>query len=112
MGVVTTKQKNTVEMGLRLCQLEKYMSAVVTIDDVDHPKPHPQPVLKAMEQLAAEKESTLMVGDSRYDIEAAKRAGIDSAGVAWSLKGEAHLRQYEPTYIVKDMRELLTIVEG
>lgn len=112
MGVVTTKQKNTVEMGLRLCQIERYMRSVVTIEDVANPKPHPEPVLKAMKELSAEQETTLMVGDSRYDIEAAKQAGIDSAGVAWSLKGEEYLRQYEPTYMLQDMRDLLTIVEG
>lgn len=112
MGVVTTKQRNTVEMGLSLCQLEAYMQAVVTINDVEHPKPHPEPVLKAMQELKAEEESTLMVGDSPYDIEAAQRAGISSAGVAWSLKGADYLRQFSPTYMLEEMQDLLKLVEG
>lgn len=111
MGIVTTKQRNTVEMGLKLCGLDRYMQAVVTIQDVENPKPHPEPVLKAMSLLEAEKESTLMVGDSRYDIEAGQRAGIDSAGVSWSMKGEEYLRSFSPTYMLKDMRDLLGIVE-
>lgn len=111
MGVVTTKQRSTVEMGLKLCDLSPYMQAVVTIQDIENPKPHPEPVLKAMALLGAIPESTLMVGDSSVDIEAAQRAGIDSAGVVWSLKGEEYLRAYSPTHMLQDMREILALVE-
>lgn len=111
MGIVTTKQRITVEMGLRLCNLTEYMDSVVTIQDVENPKPHPEPVLKAMSELGAIPESTLMVGDSRYDIESAQRAGVDSAGVAWSLKGEDYLRSFSPTFMLKDMKDLLQLLE-
>jgi pyrophosphatase PpaX len=111
MGIVTTKQRITVEMGLSLCELTSYMDSVVTIQDVENPKPHPEPVLKAMSELGAIPETTLMVGDSRYDIEAAQRAGVDAAGVAWSLKGEDYLNSFSPTYMLKDMKDLLQIVE-
>lgn len=111
MGVVTTKQRNVVEMGLQLFDLTKYMSTIVTIQDVEQPKPHPEPVLKAMAEIGALAQSTLMVGDSSYDIEAGQRAGVDTAGVAWSLKGVAYLEQYSPTYILNGMPDLLHIVE-
>lgn len=110
MGIVTTKQRTTAEMGLRLCELERYMRAVITLEDVRHPKPHPEPIFKAMSELGAEATSTLMVGDNQCDIEAAAQAGIDSAGVSWALKGEAHLRSAQPTYMLKDMRDLYAIV--
>lgn len=112
MGIVTTKQRSTVQMGLALCKLTAYMDAVVTIQDVKNPKPHPEPVLKAMSELGAIAETTLMVGDSRHDIESAQRAGIAAAGVAWSLKGEEYLNTFSPTYMLKDMKELLQLVEG
>lgn len=112
MGIVTTKQRSTVQMGLALCKLSSYMDSVVTIQDVKNPKPHPEPVLKAMAELGAIAETTLMVGDSRYDIESAQRAGIDAAGVAWSLKGEEYLNSFSPTHMLKDMKELLQLVEG
>lgn len=111
LGVVTTKQRNTTEMGLDLTQLRPLMDSIVTLQEVENPKPHPEPVLRAMSELGALPESTLMVGDSSFDIEAAHRAGIHSAGVAWSLKGEEYLRGYSPTYILKDMKDLLRIVK-
>ncbi|WP_202079202.1 pyrophosphatase PpaX [Caldalkalibacillus salinus] len=109
LGIVTTKQRKTAMMGLELCGLKPFMQTVITIQDVDHPKPHPEPVLKAMSELGALAPTTLMVGDSRYDIESAQRAGIDSAGVAWTLKGVDYLQSFSPTYMLESMQDLLTI---
>jgi pyrophosphatase PpaX len=110
LGVVTTKMRLTTDMGLQHCGLTPYFEAVVTLDDVSRAKPDPEPVEKAMAALGSKPGSTLMVGDSQFDIMAGKAAGVLTAGVAWSLKGEAFLAQYEPDYMLHDMRELLHIV--
>lgn len=110
MGIVTTKIRQTTLMGLKLCGLEPYMETIVTLEDVDHPKPHPEPVRKAVEALGANPEETLMVGDSPYDILSANSAGVISVGVGWSLKGEETLSQYHPQHIIHDMRDLYSIV--
>jgi pyrophosphatase PpaX len=109
MGVVTSKIRRTTEMGLNLCKLREYIDVIVSVDEVLKPKPDPEGILKAMRELGAEPETTVMVGDSSYDIEAAKNAGVRSAGVAWSLKGEAFMRGLEPDYLLQDMRDLLEV---
>ncbi|GIO61533.1 pyrophosphatase PpaX [Paenibacillus cineris] len=111
MGVVTTKNKPGTFRVLEMFGLDKYMKAIVTVMDVEHPKPHPEPVLMAISQLGADPAATLMVGDSPVDIQSAKAAGARSAGVAWSLKGEKVLREYNPDYILHDMTDLYTLVE-
>ncbi|MBB3129807.1 pyrophosphatase PpaX [Paenibacillus rhizosphaerae] len=111
MGVVTTKNKPGTFRVLEMFGLDKYMKAVVTVMDVEHPKPHPEPVLTAIRQLGADPAATLMVGDSPVDIQSAKAAGARSAGVAWSLKGEKVLREYNPDYILHDMTDLYSLVE-
>ncbi|OXL86556.1 pyrophosphatase [Paenibacillus sp. SSG-1] len=111
MGVVTTKNKPGTFRVLEMFGLDKYMKAIVTVMDVEHPKPHPEPVLMAISQLGADPEATLMVGDSPVDIQSAKAAGVRSAGVAWSLKGEKVLREYNPDYILHDMTDLYSLVE-
>lgn len=111
MGVVTTKNKPGTFRVLEMFGLDKYMKAIVTVMDVEHPKPHPEPVLMAIKQLGADPEATLMVGDSPVDIQSAKAAGVRSAGVAWSLKGEKVLREYNPDYILHDMTDLYSLVE-
>ncbi len=110
MGIVTTKMRQTTEKGLQLFGLDKYMETIVTIEDVTRPKPHPEPVLRALRSLGAVPEEAAMVGDSPCDIEAANSAGVTSIGAGWSLKGERALREARPDYIVRDMRELLQIV--
>jgi pyrophosphatase PpaX len=110
MGIVTSKIRLTTLQGLKLFGLEPYLSTVVTLDDVVKHKPHPESVLLALSQLKADPKTALMVGDSQYDLLSAQDAGVRSAGVAWSLKGESFLRTFNPTYIIQDMRDLLKIV--
>lgn len=111
LGIVTTKIRPTTLRALEMFDLLKYMETIVTVNDVEHAKPHPEPVLTALRNLNADPKHTLMVGDSAVDIQSAQAAGVRVAGVSWSLKGEETLRKYHPDYIIHDMSDLLTIVE-
>jgi pyrophosphatase PpaX len=110
MGVVTTKMRDTTTRVLRMFDLLPYMQTVITLEDVEHAKPHPEPLLRALNAIQAVAEETVMVGDSSFDIVSAQQAGAWSAGVAWSLKGAEFLAGYKPDWILKDMRELYDIV--
>lgn len=110
MGIVTTKIKPTTIRALDYFGLKEYMSTIVTVQDVTHPKPHPEPVLTALSNLGADPAKTLMVGDSAADIQSAKAAGVQAAGVAWSLKGVDVLKQYNPDYILEDMTDLYGVL--
>lgn len=107
LGVVTTKMRLTTEKGLKFVGIHPYMDAIITIDDVVNAKPHPEPVLKAMELIGADPATTLMLGDSTVDIKSAVAAGATAVGVAWSLKGGQILRDAGADYVIDDMRELL-----
>lgn len=106
LGVVTTKIRPTSMKVLQMFDLYRYMDAVVTVTDVTNPKPHAEPVLTALEQMGADPETALMVGDSPADIRSAQNAGVRAAAVAWSLKGETVLSGYNPDYMLRDMRDL------
>lgn len=110
LGVVTTKRRDSVDMGLRLLKLKPFFPVVITYDDVQNPKPDPEPLRLAMQQLQAEPETTIMVGDSQYDIVGGKNAGTYTAGVAWSLKGEQYLASFKPDFMLNHFSELLDIV--
>lgn len=111
LGIVSTKMRKGVNMGLTLTGLATYMDTIITLDDVTQAKPHPEPVLKAVQALGADLETTLMVGDNYHDIESGKNAGVKTAGVAWSYKGSSFLEGFYPTYMLKDMRDLLQLTE-
>ncbi|MFC5450913.1 pyrophosphatase PpaX [Paenibacillus aestuarii] len=110
IGIVTSKIRLTTGMGLKLVGLDPYVSTIVTVEDVKEPKPSPEGILAALATLGSSKEETMMVGDSHYDIEAAKNAGVVSVGVSWSWKGRSYLEAYKPDYLIDDAMELLPIV--
>jgi pyrophosphatase PpaX len=110
IGVVTTKMRLTTERGLKFVGLFDYVDTIVTIDDVKNPKPHPEPVSKAIELLGAEPATTIMVGDSIVDIQSAVAAGAVAVGVAWSLKGEKILKEAGAHHVIDDMRDLYSFV--
>lgn len=110
MAVVSAKMRQGVELGLEMTNLRQYFDSIVSVDDVTKPKPHPEPVMKAMEQLGGNKETSLMVGDNSHDIESGNKAGLKTVGVKWSSKGENFLKQYDPTFMIDEMRDILNIV--
>lgn len=110
IGIVTSKMRHSVNVGMEITGLDRYFETIVTIDDIVHAKPHPESVIKAMKALDGKAQSTLMVGDNYHDIVAGQNAGVKTAGVAWTGKGEEFLASYKPTYMLQDMKDLLKIV--
>ncbi|NSL51839.1 pyrophosphatase PpaX [Calidifontibacillus erzurumensis] len=110
LAIVTTKKRVTTEMGLKLTKLEPFFDAVVTLDEITHAKPHPEPLLKALDLVGSKPEQAIMVGDNRHDIEGGKNAGTLTAGVAWALKGREHLEQFKPDFMLESMFDLVEIV--
>lgn len=114
LGVVTSKVRRTTLMGLERFSMKEHMGSIITVDEVSEPKPSPEGIRKAMAELGADPATTLMVGDSQYDLLAAKAAGVRVAAVAWSEKGLDFLNQFGPDYVIQDMRDLLELcgIEG
>lgn len=112
MAIVSTKQREVVIKGLRLLGVEDLFDVVIGLDDVQKPKPDPEPVLLALERLRAEKDDALMIGDNFHDIEGGKNAGVRTAGVAWTIKGEDFLQSFNPDYMLHHISDLLKIVQG
>ena len=111
LAVVSTKRRDVLEKGINQLRGRYTFSEVISLDDVEHAKPHPEPLQKAMTALGADPETTIMVGDNSHDIEGGQNAGIRTVGVKWSLKGEEFLRQFNPDYMIDDIRDILTIVD-
>lgn len=94
LGVVTTKTaKYSIEL-LEYMGLMHYFDVLVGREDVVHPKPHPEPILKALSKLQTDTNKYWMVGDTPMDIVAAKAAHINSVAVTCGYSDEASLRMY------------------
>ncbi|MGM7702853.1 pyrophosphatase PpaX [Pseudalkalibacillus sp. Hm43] len=111
LGIVTTKMRDAVELGLEITGLSDYFTTIVTLDDVEKAKPDPEPIMRALANLQSDVSSAIMVGDSRYDIDAGKNAGTMTAAVAWTIKGRATLERLQPDYMLEEMPDLLNVLE-
>ena len=109
LGLVTSKLKSGALRGLRVSGLEAAFTAVIGADDVTHPKPHPEPVLKALALLDAKPEETVFIGDSRHDIECGAAAGVKTAAVLWGPFDRSHLADLAPDYWLESPADLQSL---
>lgn len=75
IGVATNSVQSTAHLFLELSGLMRYLSAVVTNEDVAKPKPDPQIYLRCMDLLGTSPEQTLVFEDNEYGLQAARDAG-------------------------------------
>lgn len=81
---------------------------IVGKEDVKHSKPYPDEILKA-EHLAKLK-ADFMVGDSIYDVIAAKKARVKSISVLTGIAKAKELMKYRPDYIMNDVNEIINLL--
>lgn len=112
--VVTSKRRFSVEMALESFPgLKRVVDLFVTMEDTAEHKPDPAPLLKGLELLGdVIPEEAAYVGDSPFDVAAAKAAGIISVAVSWGAFSEDTLRQAEPDYLVEDIDSAVDVLLG
>ncbi len=69
-------------------------------------KPHPEMLLNAMAEANAKPSSTVMIGDTTYDMEMARNAGTLAVGVSWGYHGVAELKDAGADAIIDAFEEL------
>lgn len=63
-----------------------------------------------LKQNALDPKEVTIIGDRKYDILGAKRAGINSIGVTWGFGSKNELREAQPDYLVEKPTDLLKIL--
>lgn len=81
LGIVTTKTGLYSRELMEHFGVMGYFEVLIGREHVQNPKPHPEPIFKALEAMQRPKESAWMIGDTRLDIEASTRAGIGCVAV-------------------------------
>ena len=112
LGIVTAKRHRTVALALdRFPALANAFDVVVGFEDTERHKPEPDPVLLAIERLGAAPEEAVYVGDSPFDIGAAKAAGVFAVAVGWGgIHPDERLLAEEPDAFVRTPEELLDVI--
>lgn len=110
LGVVTSKRRDLALRGMQVCGLEDCFDTVVGMDETEKHKPDPEPVFLALERLGESPGShVLMVGDSRFDVECGRNAGVLTAAVGWTVQERGGLT---PELWVESAADLTALVLG
>jgi pyrophosphatase PpaX len=110
-GLVTSKNRQGALRGLALVGLEALMDVMVCADEVNNPKPHPEPVEKAVALLGADPGRTVYVGDSIHDMHSGRAAGVKTAAALWGPFGRSHLESAGPDYWLEKPEDLVGLVQ-
>ncbi len=103
LGIVTNKIHSSTLLCLKLIGLEDIFDTLVCYDDVQNPKPHGEPIIKAAHDLGVfELSKVLYIGDNKSDLDTANNADVDCALVNWgprvldkNLKPKMFISSYE-----------------
>lgn len=106
IGAVTTRSLRTSVRSLEMTGIAGYFDVIISAEDVQNLKPHPEPLLMALDLLAVSREAAIMVGDTAADIQAGKNAGVRTVAALYGFGGE-RLLSLEPDYSIRNIRDLL-----
>ncbi|WP_127529396.1 HAD family hydrolase [Paenibacillus kobensis] len=110
MGIVTGKDRQRTLELIERHAIGHYFGTVVACDDVANPKPHAEPILRALADLGSSPNDAIMLGDADNDIIAARNAKVKSCGALWGVSSEEELQSVNPDYIAHDMLSFKQLV--
>ena len=96
VSVVTTKTRTYTMPLLDNFNITQFFEVVTGRENVQNPKPHPEPILVTLKQMNYDKNrhSVWMIGDTKLDLIAANEANVNSIGVLCGYGNEKELREY------------------
>ncbi|MCH5462258.1 HAD family hydrolase [Lactobacillus sp. LC28-10] len=109
LAIMTSKQKYEFKRDVTPLGLDQYFSEFVFFEDAKRGKPAPDPILVAIDRLGADPATTIYVGDTQYDLQAAHAAGVKFGLVAW---GNGHTKPIEGAdYVFAAPKDILALTD-
>ncbi len=81
LGIVTTKTGRYSQVLMEHFEIMHHFDVLIGREHVENPKPHAEPIMKALEKMDIKNREIWMIGDTKLDLIAAKNANINSIGV-------------------------------
>ena len=108
-AVISNKREYLSTRLLDKLDLLKYFDLVVGSDTTSERKPSAIPVIYVFTKLGVNPDQSIIVGDSNYDIEAGKKAGLKTVAVTYGYRERQYL--IDADYIIDSMKDLLTLLD-
>jgi len=108
-AVISNKRESLSTKLLDLTDLLKYFNLVVGSDTTSEKKPSAVPVIYVLQKFDVSAREALMIGDSNYDIEAARKAGVRTAAVTYGYRGRRYLADAD--FIIDSFGNLPSVLD-
>jgi phosphoglycolate phosphatase len=110
LGIATGKSVRGVRMVLGHHGLYEHFATVQTADTAPS-KPHPGMILAAVRETGVAPRDAVMIGDTVFDIEMARAAGVAAIGVSWGYHPPAELRAAGADVVIEDFAQLRALLD-
>jgi pyrophosphatase PpaX len=100
-----------VERGLSLLGMNNIFDLIVTPDDTEKSKPDPEPIIFGCKKLNVDVQNTIYVGDSIFDVKAAKNANTKVAVVKYTLTPHKQILSLNPDFFVDTIEEFADMLQ-
>ncbi len=110
ISIASSKRRHLIDTVLEFHKLVNYFSLVVGAEEVKKHKPDPEAVLFSAETLGIPLAQSVVIGDSSYDLDMARNAGVDAIGVTTGIHTRECLAKSEPKHIVSALSEVLPLI--
>ena len=111
LAVATGKGRTGLNKAFKHTGFGQYFHVSRCADET-RSKPHPLMLEEILEHTGMEAEQAVMVGDTVYDLEMAKNAGMSSIGVSYGVHDAERLLKHEPITVINEIRALLDWFNG
>ena len=108
--IASSKRRDIVEPILHHHKIRNFFPLVIGAQDVAKHKPDPESVLNTLAKFNILPEETVVIGDSRYDLEMARNAGVDAIGVTTGIHTREVLLESKPVSVVDNLDQVLEII--
>jgi HAD superfamily hydrolase (TIGR01509 family) len=109
--LATSAPQDELDILLKVLDVDDSIDAVTNADDVGSAKPNPDLIEVALDKASAPADRAVMVGDSVWDVEAAKRAGVKTIGLLSGGFGREELIDAGASEVYDDVADLLLHID-
>lgn len=110
LGIVTSKTDQEMIDEFEQYGLNKYFSEIITASQTDKHKPNPEPLFACLEQLKVDQNDAVYIGDSIYDLQCAKSAGVKFALALWGSKTQTGFE--EADFVLQEPKDILKLMSN
>lgn len=107
LTVASSRSSASLNGFLRDMGIADYISFVLGVDNVTFAKPHPEPVLRTLEEFGVDASEAIVVGDMPVDIQMGKAAGTRTIAVTYGNASREALEEAGANIIIDDFSKLL-----